>query len=103
MKKINIIWFFFLLFIVVGINLGYNFFHPTIEDTIKYAQSEWYAFTQRYSIDRSKCKGPIIDLSDKEFYIFKWNKIDSNNTLTYEVKVYRDRNEEAVITCDKTW
>jgi hypothetical protein len=98
MKKVNIAWLIILTLVVTGLNLGYNFFHPSMDDTIKYAQLEWYSFTQRYSIDRAKCKGPIIDLSDNEFYIFKWDKIESNDTLIYEVKVYRYRNEDAVIT-----
>ncbi len=76
----------FIIFIVIIIiNIIYNIYNPSFKKMcdIAYYKYVKYAHFNLYNI--TDFKGPLLDLNNKNYYIFTWEKVSNKDTLNVKI------------------
>ena len=98
-RKLSLKWVVLIITSIVLANVGYNFFNPSMEKVINLAKYEWKYFANQNYLKRNEFKGPLIDLSNDRYYIFRWQRTIKNDSINiYEVNISKNHLEEPFVT-----
>ena len=98
-QKLDLKWVILIVILTILTNIAYNFNHPSMKSVIELAESEWKYYGNQFFLNLNDFKGPLIDLTNDKYYIFRWEKIIKNDSINkYEVNIDRNHSEEPFIT-----
>jgi|GEM_PF-6777547 len=98
-QQLSLKWVVIIVLLTMIINVGYNFFNPSMVKVINLAQYEWRTFANDNYLKLSDFSGPTIDLSNDKYYLFRWVKINKNDSINiYEVNISKSHSEEPFVT-----
>jgi hypothetical protein len=95
--KLDLKWVVLIVVLTILANAVYNFYHPSMNSVIELAESEWKYYGNRDFLNLNDFKGPVIDLTDDKYYIFRWERIiknDSININIFEVNIGKNNDSE---------
>jgi hypothetical protein len=98
-RKLSLKWVALIITLIVLANLGYNFFNPSMDKVINLAEYEWKYFANQNYLKMNDFKGPVIDLGNDRYYIFRWERAIKNDSINiYEVSISKNHSEEPFVT-----